>query len=66
MQTQLSTKTRGRHETERAAHIISSYTCPRCREWGYEQKCRRCGWTPEMTVAGLEYDEELRDSVIAC
>ena len=46
--------------------ILTSYTCPRCREMNHSFACRRCGWTPDVVVGSSQRDEELEDAAIAC
>jgi len=46
--------------------ILSSYTCPRCRQINHRLACEHCGWTPDVIVGGTQRDEDLEDAIIAC
>jgi hypothetical protein len=47
------------------ARISSSYTCPRCRQYGKSTACTRCGWTPQ-TAAEIWPQAGHEDRIIAC
>jgi hypothetical protein len=47
-------------------HIVTSYTCPRCRQYGQASRCPRCGWTPEDVTTAAQASPGHDDRIIAC
>ena len=66
MQAQTRTRNRNANGTFYTARIISSYTCPRCRQYGEEAPCSRCGWTPEAQAQSTNPMAGHDDRIIAC
>ncbi|MHB8996148.1 MAG: hypothetical protein ACYC63_12955 [Armatimonadota bacterium] len=44
--------------------MITSYTCPRCRQYASGSNCPRCGWSPEEMLPAQSAGHE--DRIIAC
>jgi len=66
MQAQIRTRNRTTDGPLRAARIIRSYTCPRCRQYGEAAPCARCGWRPDAPVQGTNPLAGHEDRIIAC
>lgn len=51
--------------SSRPSRLISSYTCPRCRQYGRGARCTRCGWSPSSQTP-LASSTGHEDRIIAC
>jgi len=66
MQVQTQVRNRRKSETARSGRVITSYTCPRCRQYSREGACPRCGWSPEESMLAAQSAGGHEDRIIAC
>jgi hypothetical protein len=64
MQAELERK-RQKAQPAQSGRIVSSYTCPRCRQYAKTSRCPRCGWSPD-SVATPEAGAGHEDRIVAC
>jgi len=66
MQAQIRTRNHNANGACCTYRTTSSYTCPRCRQYGEEAPCSRCGWTPETQAQSTNPMAGHEDRIIAC